>query len=125
MKTKSSNKSFGIVFFIVFLLIAFWPLLKGNEIRVWSVIISFTFLILGILNSKVLTPLNFIWIKFGDLLGKIIAPIVMGFIFFFVVTPIWILLRILGKDILGLKFSNTGSYWIKREKKIGSMKRQF
>ena len=64
MKTKSSNKSFGIVFFIVFLLIAFWPLLKGNEIRVWSVIISFTFLILGILNSKVLTPLNFIWIKF-------------------------------------------------------------
>ena len=125
MKTKSSNKSFGIVFFIVFLLIAFWPLLKGNEIRVWSVIISFTFLILGILNSKVLTPLNFIWIKFGDLLGKIIAPIVMGFIFFFVVTPIGILLRILGKDILGLKFSNTGSYWIKREKNIQTMKRQY
>ena len=125
MKTKSSNKSFGIVFFIVFLLIAFWPLLKGNEIRVWSVIISFTFLILGILNSKVLTPLNFIWIKFGDLLGKIIAPIVMGFIFFFVVTPIGILLRILGKDILGLKFSNTGSYWLKREKNIQTMKRQY
>ena len=125
MKTKSSNKSFGIVFFIVFLLIAFWPLLKGNEIRVWSVIISFTFLILGILNSKVLTPLNFIWIKFGDLLGKIIAPMVMGFIFFFVVTPIGILLRILGKDILGLKFSNTGSYWIKREKNIQTMKRQY
>ena len=125
MEKISSNRSFGILFSIVFAVIAFWPLLSMGEIRVWSVIISFTFLILGILNSKVLTPLNFIWIKFGDLLGKIIAPIVMGFIFFFVVTPIGILLRILGKDILGLKFSNTGSYWIKREKNIQTMKRQY
>ena len=83
----SSNKSFGIVFFTVFLIIAIWPLLNGYEIRYWSLIISIVFLLLGILNSKILTPLNKIWFKIGILLGNVIAPIIMGIIFFLVVTP--------------------------------------
>ena len=73
----SSNRSFGIVFFIVFLLIALYPLLKGNDLRIWSLIISFVFLILGLINSKILTPLNRLWFKFGLLLGKFISPLIM------------------------------------------------
>ena len=93
-----SNKSFGIVFFVVFLLIALYPLIYNEEIRVWSVIISLIFLVLGLLNSKILNPLNKLWFKFGIFLGKVISPIVMGLIFFFVVTPIGLLMRLLNKD---------------------------
>ena len=125
METKSSNRSFGVVFFIFFLLIAIWPMLKGGEIRIWSILLSLFFLTFGILNSKVLTPLNYFWIKFGDLLGRVIAPVVMGFIFFLVVTPIGLFMRILGKDILRLSLSNEKSYWIKREKNIQTMKKQY
>ena len=125
MKKNNSNKSFGIVFFLVFLLIAFFPLIDGGAVRVWSLAISIIFLILGLINSKLLTPLNLAWIKFGELLGKVIAPIVMGIIYFFVITPIGLFMRILGKDLLNTKLSSNRSYWIKREKNIGSMKRQF
>jgi len=125
METKSSNRSFGVVFFIFFLLIAIWPMFKGGEIRIWSILLSLFFLTFGILNSKVLTPLNYFWIKFGDLLGRVIAPVVMGFIFFLVVTPIGLFMRILGKDILRLSLSNEKSYWIKREKNIQTMKKQY
>jgi len=125
METKSSNRSFGLVFFIFFLLIAIWPMFKDGEIRIWSILLSLLFLTLGILDSKVLTPLNYIWIKFGDLLGRVIAPVVMGFIFFLVVTPIGLFMRILGKDILRLRLSNKKSYWIKREKNIQTMKKQY
>ena len=125
METKSSNRSFGVVFFIFFLLIAIWPMFKDGEIRIWSILLSLLFLTLGILDSKVLTPLNYIWIKFGDLLGRVIAPVVMGFIFFLVVTPIGLFMRILGKDILKLRLSNKKSYWIKREKNIQTMKKQY
>ncbi len=121
----SSNRSFGIIFFIVFLLISVWPILKGLEIRVWALIISLIFLLLGLINSNFLTPLNKTWIKFGILLGKIIAPLVMGLIFFLIVTPIGLLLRIFGKDVLNLKFSKANSYWLKREKNIQTMKKQF
>ena len=121
----SSNRSFGIIFFIVFLLISVWPILKGLEIRVWALIISLIFLLLGLINSNFLTPLNKAWIKFGILLGNIIAPIVMGLIFFLIVTPIGLLLRIFGKDVLNLKFSKANSYWLKREKNIQTMKKQF
>ncbi len=121
----SSNRSFGIIFFIVFLLISLWPILKGLEIRVWALIISLIFLLLGLINSNFLTPLNKTWIKFGILLGKIIAPLVMGLIFFLIVTPIGLLLRIFGKDVLNLKFSKANSYWLKREKNIQTMKKQF
>ena len=125
METKSSNRSVGVVFFIFFLLIAIWPMFKGGEIRIWSILLSLFFLTFGILNSKVLTPLNYFWIKFGDLLGRVIAPVVMGFIFFLVVTPIGLFMRILGKDILRLSLSNEKSYWIKREKNIQTMKKQY
>jgi hypothetical protein len=122
---KSSNKSFGILFFIVFLLIGIWPILKQGDIRPIILIISFVFLILGLLNSNLLTPLNNGWIKFGEILGRIIAPIVMSLIFFTILTPIGIIVKVFGKDLLKTKLSKEKSYWIVREKNIGSMKRQF
>ena len=121
----SSNRSFGIVFFIVFLLIAIYPLINQGEIRVWSVLISLLFLILGIINSKILTPLNKAWFKFGIFLGKIISPIVMGIIFFLVVTPIAFLMRILKKDLLNLKYNKNSSYWIEKTDPKSTMKNQF
>ena len=121
----SSNRSFGIVFFIVFLLIALYPLINQGEFRLWSLIISFIFFILGILNSKILTPLNKLWFKFGIFLGKIVSPIIMGIIFFFVVTPIGVLMRIFGKDILNLKYDNNKSYWIEKTGPKSKMKNQF
>tara|TARA_B100000424_G_scaffold78616_1_gene58717 strand:- start:55 stop:444 length:390 start_codon:yes stop_codon:yes gene_type:complete len=120
-----SNKSFGIVFAIVFSLIALWPLLKGNEIRLWSLIISLIFLILGFMNSKILTPLNKLWFKLGIFLGNFIAPIIMGIIFFFVVTPTGIIMKLLGKDLIKLKKNNENSYWIEKKDIKSSMKNQF
>ena len=108
----SSNKSFGIVFFLFFLIVSLYPLLKSQEIRYWSLFLSLLFLILGLLNSKLLTPLNKIWFMFGLFLGKIISPMIMGIIFFFVVTPIGIIMKILKKDLLNLKFNQKKSYWI-------------
>ena len=109
-----SNRSFGIVFFVVFLLIGLYPLINADSIRIWSVIISLIFLILGLMNSKILNPLNKLWFKFGILLGKIISPKVMGIIFFLVVTPIGILMKLLKKDLLNLKFNNKETYWIEK-----------
>tara|TARA_B100000427_G_scaffold159489_1_gene132509 strand:- start:305 stop:688 length:384 start_codon:yes stop_codon:yes gene_type:complete len=119
-----TNRNFGIVFCIVFFIIAIFPLLNQNDIRYWSLIISIIFLFLAIIKSEILTPLNKIWFKFGILLGKIISPIVMGVIFFFVITPIGIFMRLIGKDILNLKKTKNQSYWNKKES-TGSMKRQF
>ena len=121
----SSNRSFGIVFFIVFLLIALYPLLKDDYVRIWSLIISIIFLILGVLNSKLLNPLNKIWFKFGLFLGKIISPIIMGVIFFLVVTPIGFLMKLLGKDLINLKFNNKKTYWIEKSGPKSKMKNQF
>ena len=120
-----SNKSFGIVFFVVFLLISLYPLLNNESIRVWSLVISIIFLILGILDSKILSPLNKIWFKFGIFLGKIISPIIMGVIFFLVVTPIGLLMRLLGKDLINLKYNNNKSYWIEKNGPKSKMKNQF
>ena len=121
----SSNRNFGIVFFFVFLIIALYPIINSGELRLWSLLISIIFLILGLINSKILTPLNKIWFKFGLLLGKIISPIIMGIIFFCVVTPIGLFMRLLKKDILNLKFSNLDTYWIKKEGPKSKMKNQF
>ena len=121
----SSNRSFGIVFFIVFLLIALYPLTYSQDIRIWSVIISIIFLVLGLFNSKILTPLNKLWFKFGIFLGKIISPIIMGIIFFLVVTPIGLLMRLLGKDLINLKYNNNKSYWIEKNGPKSKMKNQF
>ena len=120
-----SNKSFGIVFFIVFILITLYPLTYGGEIRIWSLLISIIFLILGLLNSKILTPLNKIWFKFGIFLGKIVSPIVMGVVFFMVVTPIGLIMRLLKKDVLGLKYNKDKSYWIEKNGPKSKMKNQF
>ncbi len=121
----SSNRSFGIVFFVVFLFIALYPLINDKEIRIWSVIISLIFLISGLLNSKILTPLNRLWFKFGIFLGKIISPIIMGIIFFLVVTPIGLIMKFLGKDVLSLKYNKNKSYWIEKNGPKSKMKNQF
>ena len=125
MKNKDNNKSFGILFFIVFLLVAIWPVLESGSIRVWSLVISIIFLILGIINSKILTPLKSGWIKFGEILGKVIAPIVMMIVYFIVLTPLSFIVKLFIKDLLNLKFVKNNSYWIIRKKDIGSMKKQF
>ena len=121
----SSNRSFGILFFIVFLIVGLWPLKNGGDPNQLFLIISGIFLILGLLNSKILTPLNKIWVKFGELLGKIIAPLVMAIIYFIILTPISLFLRIIGKDLLNLKLNKDNSYWKKRDKNIGTMDKQF
>ena len=121
----SSNRSFGIVFFVVFLLIALYPLTYGEEIRIWSAITSLIFLVSGLLNSKFLTPFNKLWFRFGIFLGKIISPVIMGIIFFLVVTPIGLIMRLLGKDLLNLKYSENKSYWIEKDGPESKMKNQF
>ena len=121
----ASNKSFGIVFSIVFLVIAFWPMLNGNEINYWLLTMSIVFLILGLINSKILTPLNKIWFKFGILLGNVVSPIIMGIIFFLIVTPTSIIMKLLGKDLLNLKKNNNNSYWIEKNNQKSKMKNQY
>tara|TARA_B100000401_G_C52619649_1_gene630704 strand:+ start:174 stop:557 length:384 start_codon:yes stop_codon:yes gene_type:complete len=125
IKNTVSNKNFGLTFFIVFLIISFWPLMHNEQIRIWSLVIALIFLILGMSNSKILTPLNAIWFKFGLFLGKIVSPIVMGIIFFLIVTPISIIMKILGKDLLNLKYNNHKSYWIEKSGPKSKMKNQF
>ena len=127
MKKKSinSNKSFGILFFVVFFLYGIWPILSLNEIRIWSLSIGIIFLILGLLNSKLLTPFHNLWLKFGTLLGRIVSPIVLFLVYFVFITPLAVIIRLFGKDLLRKKFNKSPSYWIKREKNIGTMKKQF
>jgi len=120
-----TNRNFGIVFSVVFLLIALWPLLKQNDVRIWSLIISIIFLILGLLNSNILLPLNKLWFKFGILLGNIVAPIVMGIVYFLVVTPTGLIMRILRKDLLNLKKNNKNTYWIDKDNSNSNLKNQF
>ena len=122
----SSNRNFGIVFFLVFILIGLWPLIDEGNIRIWSIILASIFLVLGIFNSKLLYPFNRLWFEFGKLLGIVVSPIVMGIIFFILITPIGFLMKIMGKDLLKNKYNkNINSYWIKRDKSVGTMKKQF
>ncbi len=120
-----SNRSFGIVFFIIFLIIGLLPLLNENEVRIWAILICFVFLILGVLNSKILTPLNKIWFKFGIFLGNFIAPIVMGIIFFLIVTPTGILVKLFKKDLLNLKKNDGKTYWVEKKEQNSSLRNQF
>ena len=119
------NRSFGFLFFVVFLIIALWPLYAGYEIRIWSILLSLIFLILAIIKPKILSPLNRIWIRFGIFLSIIVSPIVMGLVFFGVLTPTAFFIKLFGKDLLRKKYSDEKSYWIKREKNVGPMKKQF
>ena len=126
MNNKSSNKSFGILFFIVFLGFGLWPLTKNLSPNIYLIIIASCFLILGVLNSKILTPLNNLWIQLGEFLGKLIAPVVMALIYFFILTPVSFIVRVFGKDLLSLKFlKEQKSYWRQRKKDIGKMDKQF
>ena len=120
-----SNKNFGLVFFVFFLIISFYPLLNNENIRLWSLLISLIFLILGLLNSKILTPFNKLWINFGLLIGKFISPVIMSIIFFLVVTPIGFIMRMIGKDLLNLKYNDKKSYWIEKTETKSKMKDQF
>jgi len=120
-----TNRSFGVVFSIFFLIISLWPLKSGNELNLFLLLISAIFLLLGLTNSKLLSPLNIIWFKFGLFLGKIVSPVVMGIIFFFVVTPISLILKIFKKDVLNLKKNNNNSYWIEKTEPKSKMKNQF
>ena len=120
-----TNKNFGIVFSIVFLIIALFPLINDGSLRIWSLTVSMVFLFLGLINSKILTPLNKIWFKFGLILGRIVSPAIMGIIFFLVVTPIAFIMRLVGKDLLNLKFNKHKSYWIEKTGPKSNMKNQF
>ena len=121
-----SNRNFGLVFFFVFLIVGLLPLLKEEPFRIWSIVIAIIFLILGLMNSKLLTPLNKLWFKFGLFLGSIVSPIVMGIVFFLVITPTGFVMKIMGKDLLNKKKDNDKkSYWINRSKTKSTMKQQF
>ena len=122
----SSNKSFGLVFFVIFIIIALWPLLNDGNIRIWSIIVSIIFLILGLLNSKILTPFNKLWMRLGALLGIIVSPIVMGVVYFGIITPIGLIMKVFGKDVLNLKLDkNKKTYWTLKKKIPSKMKDQF
>ena len=126
MKSQSSNKSFGLIFFVIFLIIGLWPLKNGENLNFYFITISIIFLILGLINSKLLSPLNKSWIKLGEILGIIIAPIIMALVYFVILTPVSFIVRIFGKDLLSLKLlKDKETYWIKRKKSLGSMKKQF
>ena len=126
MKKNNQNRSFGLLFFFVFFILALWPLTKKGELNLYLISIASIFLVLGLLNSKILSPLNNSWVKLGEILGRIIAPIVMAIVYFFILTPISLLVRLFGKDLIGIKFSNDlKSYWVKKKKHLGSMDKQF
>ena len=121
-----SIRSFGIVFFLFFVIIALYPILNNHNIRIWSLIVGFIFLFLGIVKSPILKPLNFIWFKFGLFLGKFISPIVMGIVYFVVVFPTSLLLKLFKKNYLNIKYErNRSSYWVTIKDKNTSMKDQF
>ena len=126
MDKKSGNKSFGIVFFIFFLILSLFPLLKNNQVNFYFLVTALVFLVLGLLNAKILTPLNKYWVKFGDILGKFVSPIIMFFIYFFTVFPVNLLLRLFNKDVMYLKLHRKNkSYWIKKEVNDTNMNNQF
>ena len=121
---RKDNITFGALFFVFFLVIGLYPLKTVGTVRIWSLVLSLLFLIITIIRPNLFTFLNRLWIQFGILLGKMISPLVMGLVFFFVVTPIGILIRILKKDVMGLK-RGASTYWINREDKVQSMRKQF
>ena len=126
---SGSNRSFGIVFTIVFLIVALWPLLSGGEIRWWAIIVAVLFLAVALLRPVLLQPLNQVWFKFGQLLHRIVSPIVMGFLFYLTITPMALVMRALGKTPLPKTFDpDADSYWIHRAPPgpaPDSMKNQF
>jgi len=112
----SSDRSFGVVFAVVFVVIAGWPLWYGEALRGWSAWVAAVFLLLAMARPALLAGLNRQWLKLGVLLGRVVSPIALGLLFYGVITPIGIALRLAGKDPLRLKFDRGAqSYWIRRE----------
>jgi hypothetical protein len=125
-KNKINNRSFGLLFFVIFLALGMYPFFKGNSLNFYFILLSMPFLILGLVDSKILTPINKTWLKFGEMLGMVIAPIIMAIVYFFILTPVSLLVRLLGKDLLNLNFSKKlKTYWLIRKKQLGSMDKQF
>ena len=123
---QSSEKSFGVVFSIVFLIVALYPLINSESLRIWALVVSIIFFLLAFLAPKILVLPNKLWFKFGLLIGSIVAPIVMAFVYFVTVLPTGLIMRLLGKDLLKQKLDkNAKSYWIERKEPMGSMKNQF
>ena len=123
---QSSPKSFGIVFSIVFLIVALYPLINSESLRIWALVVSIIFFLLAFLAPKILVLPNKLWFKFGLLIGSIVAQIVMAFVYFVTVLPTGLIMRLLGKDILKQQLDkNAKSYWIERKEPMGSMKNQF
>tara|TARA_B110000003_G_C16549092_1_gene495850 strand:+ start:240 stop:644 length:405 start_codon:yes stop_codon:yes gene_type:complete len=123
---QSSPKSFGIVFSVVFLIVSLYPLISSEGFRVWALVVSFIFLLIAYIAPNMLSFPNKLWFRFGIFLGSIIAPIIMGFIYFFTVLPTGLIMRLLGKDLLKQKLDkNADSYWIERTEILSSMKNQF
>ena len=123
---QSSPKSFGVVFSCVFLIIALYPLITSEGLRIWALVVSIIFFLLAFLAPKILVLPNKLWFKFGLLIGSIVAPIVMAFVYFVTVLPTGLIMRLLGKDLLKQKLDkNAKSYWIERKEPMGSMKNQF
>ena len=125
MKKKGSSKSFGYLFFGLFLILSLWPVLNDNSINFLFLSISVVFLVLTILKAKILNFLNNYWIKLGELLGRVVAPIIMFLVFFVIVTPLSLLTKLLKKDLLNMKFNDSKTYWTNKVKKIDSMDKQF
>jgi hypothetical protein len=112
----SSDRTFGVIFSIVFALIAFYPLLAGGAIRLWSLVVAGIFLLLAVVFTSVLSPANRLWMKFGELLHSIVSPIALGIVFYVAVMPTGLIMRLLGKDPLRLRFDPAAqSYWIRRD----------
>ena len=123
---KSTEKSFGVIFSIVFLVVSLYPLINSEGLRIWALVVSTIFFLLAFVAPKVLVLPNKLWFKFGLLVGSIVAPIVMSFVYFVTVLPTGLIMRLLGKDLLKQKLDkNAKSYWIERKQPMGSMKNQF
>ena len=122
---QSSSKSFGYLFFGLFLILSLWPVLNDNSVNFLFLSISAVFLILTILKAKILDFLNNYWIKLGELLGRVVAPIIMFLVFFVIVTPLSLLTKLLKKDLLNMRFNDSKTYWTNKVKKIDSMDKQF
>ena len=123
---SGSEKSFGIVFSIVFFIIGLYPLVDGQGMRLWSVGIAIIFVIVSYSRPKVLSVPNRLWLRLGMILGAVVSPVVMALVYFLTVVPIGMFMKVLGKDLLRKKLDkNANSYWIKRDQAVGSMKYQF
>lgn len=124
-----SEKSFGIVFAVVFAIIALWPLVDAHPVRWWALIVAFVFLVAAFIAQPLLKPLNLLWFKFGLLLYKVVNPVVMGLLYYLTVVPMGLAMRACGKDPLNRSFdADAKSYWIERDPPgpaPESMKNQF